>query len=78
VSPFRRDIDPARPFAGLAADAIASLADAAGAAAPHAGLLSGRSLTIVVHRKPPLSEFHLNILCYLRFLQRDIIVGALN
>jgi hypothetical protein len=64
------DGDPSRSRAGLADDAVAALADAAGAAAAHAGFLHHRSRAVVVNRKA-FSEIHLNILCFARFLKVD-------
>src|SRR5579863_9171236 len=59
------DIDPSRPRAGFADDALAAFADAAGAAAADAGLLDDRGRTVVVHRKA-FSEIHSNIPCVAR------------
>jgi hypothetical protein len=62
-------IYPSRSGAGFADDAIAALADPAGAATPHAGLLRGRGGAFVVNREAS-SEFHLNIL-FAGFLRLD-------
>ena len=72
------DIYPSRSGAGFAEDAIAALADPAGAATPHAGLLHGRGRAFVVNREAS-SEFHLNILfCAIFAGGRDIIDAALR
>jgi hypothetical protein len=65
---FRFDRDPSRSRAGLADDPIAALADAAGAATAHAGLLRDRGGAIVVHRKP-FAENHSDIPCFAQFLK---------
>jgi hypothetical protein len=51
------DIDPAGAATCFADDAIAALADAAGAATSHAGLLDDRRNAAIVHRKA-FSENH--------------------
>lgn len=54
---LRFDGGPSRSGAGFAGDPAAALADVAGAAAPHAGLLDDRRRPAVVLRKS-LAEFH--------------------
>jgi hypothetical protein len=51
------------PRASLAEDPVAALADAADAETAHAGFLGRRGDTIVMHREPAFSEFHLEVLC---------------
>jgi len=54
---LRCGIYSSRSRASLADNAIAALADAAGAATAHAGLLDDRGRTVVVNRKS-FSEIH--------------------
>jgi hypothetical protein len=58
-APFHFDRRPSRSRAGLADDPFAALADAAGAAAPHAGFL-GDSGGARLSARGPFSEFHSN------------------
>jgi len=67
---FRYDGDPSGSRAGLAHDPVAALADAAGAAAAHAGFLDDRGRAVVVHRKA-FAEIHGNILGFAGILKVD-------
>jgi hypothetical protein len=71
--------DPSRSRAGLADEALAALADAAGAVAPHTGFLNDWRGPVIVNRKT-FSEIHGNILRFTRSFAsgRDIIGGALR
>jgi hypothetical protein len=64
------DVQASRSGAGFADDAIAALADAAGAATAHAGLLNDRRGAIVVHRKA-FSELHGNTLCFCAIMKAE-------
>jgi hypothetical protein len=73
------DGDPSCSGASLADDAVAALADAAGAVTPHAGLLDDRRHAVIMLRKS-FAEGHPEIPLVLRDRegQADIIDAALR